>query len=259
MNDGLRSARRGAVLELTLDRPQRRNALSQTLIARLTEALRAAATDAGVRVVLLTGMPPAFCAGLDLHEVADTASEAGAHDTSALLGLYEAIECGSKPVVAAVNGPAVAGGAILAGVCDLVVCGRAAEFGFPGIRHGLVAPITMPYLLRLVGERRTRYLLLTGAMIPPPQAVEWGLANECVDDTELLPRARWYADLLATQPPDSLAQTRTLLNRLRDLHGPDVAAEVRRLSAAMPLTPEARAGVARFLEPRRWLDGPGTL
>lgn len=240
--------RRGGVIELTLNRPAQRNALSRELIAALADALRAASADDAVRSVLLTGAPPAFCAGLDLQELAETGRDADQHDTSALLGLYELIDGLPKPVIAAVNGPAVAGGAGLVCVCDIAICGATAQIGYPGIRRGLVAPIVMPYLLRLVGQRWARYLLLTGEMLSARQAVVAGLANEVVPDAELLARARYCADLFLSCPPAAVAQTKALLGRLRNLHGAELMEEARRLSAAVPLTAEARAGVQRFLD-----------
>ncbi len=250
MNAPLHVVRCGGVVELTLNRPARRNALSGELIAALAEELRKAGADAAVRSILLTGAPPAFCAGLDLHEVAEAGRTANQHDTSALLALYELIDHLPKPVIAAVNGPAVAGGAALVCVCDLAILAESAQIGYPGVRHGLVAPIVMPYLLRLVGERRARYLLLTGEMIAARQAVEYGLANEVVPDDRLIARARYYADLFQSCPPTAVAQTKAILARLRNLHGDELAAETQRLSAAVPLTDEARAGVRRFLDTR---------
>lgn len=248
MTKPLLTALHGASLELTLNRPARRNALSAELIEGLTGALRAAVADAGVRCVLLTGAPPAFCAGLDLHEVGATGRASAAHDTSGLLELYETIDNLPKPVIAAVNGPAVAGGAGLAAACDLVICAASAQLGYPGIRHGLVAPIVMSDLLRLVGERWAKFLLLTGEMLPAARAAEIGLVTEVVPDDELRARAGRWAALLAGHPPDALAQTKLTLRRLRELHGADRLEEARRLSAAVLLTDEARAGVARFLE-----------
>lgn len=244
MNEPLDIVLHAATLEMTLNRPARRNALSRELVARLTEALQAAAVDDNVRSILLTGAPPAFCAGLDLREVAEAADRTDTHDISALLELYETIDGLPKPVIAAVNGPAVAGGAGLASVCDLVICGRAAQIGYPGIRHGLVAPIVMTYLLRLVGERRAKYLLFTGQMLTAAQAVGYGLANEVSPDAELLDRARHVTGLLATYSPAALAQTKAVIARLRDLRGSDRIEEARRLAAALPVTAETRAGLA---------------
>lgn len=248
MTQPLQTHHEAGTLELTLNRAAQRNALSRELIARLTDAFRSAAGDDTVRSVLLTGAPPAFCAGLDLREVADAAADADAHDISALLELYETIDSLPKPVIAAVNGPAVAGGAGLVSVCDLALCGATALIGYPGIRHGLVAPIVMTYLLRLVGERRAKYLLLTGQMLTAAQAVEYGLANEVVPDAELLTRARHYATLFASYSPAALAQTKAAIARLRDLRGTDWIDEARRLAASLPVSPETRAGLSRFLD-----------
>ena len=248
MSDALLVARSGSTLELTLNRPAQRNALSRELIDRLTVELRAAVGDETIRSVLLSGTPPAFCAGLDLRELAGTEPAVGTHDTSALAELYETIDGLPKPVIAAINGPAVAGGAGLVSVCDIVICGAAAQIGYPGVRHGLVAPIVMTYLLRLVGERRAKYLLLTGELLTANEAVAYGLASEVVPDGELLVRARGCAELFATCPPAALAQTKALLGRLRELRGAEGVAEARRLSTSLPLTAEVRASLARFLE-----------
>jgi methylglutaconyl-CoA hydratase len=248
MNAPLHIVRRGAGVELTLNRPARRNALSADLIAALAAALRQADADADVQSILLTGAPPAFCAGLDLHEVAAAGCKGNQHDTTALLALYELIDGLSKPVIAAVNGPAVAGGAALVCVCDLALFAESAQIGYPGVRHGLVAPIVMPSLLRLIGERRARFLLLTGEMIGARQAVECGLANAVVPDRELLAQARHYADAFQSCPRAAVAQIKAVLARLRNLRGEELRAETRRLSTLVPLTDEARTGVQRFLD-----------
>jgi methylglutaconyl-CoA hydratase len=248
VNEPLHARRRGGALELTLNRAGRRNALSAELIAALTEALQQAGADANVQSVMLTGVAPAFCAGLDLHEVAAAGRTTAQYDTSALLELYESIDNLPKPVIAAVNGPAAAGGATLVCVCDLAIFAESARIGYPGVRHGLVAPIVMPSLLRLVGERRARYLLLTGEMLDARGALEYGLANEIVPDRELLARARHYATLFRSCPAAALAETKAVLARLRALHDKQLVAEARRLSATVPLPDEARAGVQRFLD-----------
>jgi len=253
MNTPLASARYGARLELVLDRPARRNALSSQLITDLTAALRAADEDEAVRVVLLTGAGTAFCAGLDLHELTardgamEPEAEARTHDLAPLLTLYDTLEGLTKPSVAAVNGLAVAGGATLASLCDVVLCGASGGFGFPGIRRGLVAPIFMPYLVRQVGLRRARYLLLTGTLLSPAEAVACGLADEVVGDTELLEAARARGDALAALAPTAVSRTKALLRRWRLTGGGPASEEMRQVSAALTLDEQARAGVRRFL------------
>lgn len=244
--DLLQSVANGA-LELTLNRPNARNALSRSLIADLTAAVAAADQDAAIRSIIITGAPPAFCAGLDLREVAQTTADQAEHDASALLRLFETVDNLAKPVIAAVNGPAVAGGAGLCSVCDLVICGRSGVIGYPEIKRGLVAAIVMTYLRRLVGERQAKYLLLTGENLSAERAVEFRLATEVVADEELLPRARHYAALFAGYPPQALAETKRLWGRIRALQHADAVAEARRLNASMRLTSESRAGVSDFL------------
>lgn len=244
MNAPLHVEHAGAHVVLTLNRPGRRNALSRELIAALTAALRAAEQDDAVRCILLTGAPPAFCAGLDLHEVAETPPDAVAHDTSALLTLYETMDAATKPLIAAVNGPAAAGGAALLAACDIVICAASARIGYPGIRHGLVAPIVMPSLVRQVGRRRATYLLLSGQLISAAEAVAYGLANEVVPDERLATRVREVAEMFAAHPSAAVAETKALLRRFGSAVTAD---ETRRLAASVPLSDEARAGLRRFL------------
>src|SRR5262245_39181457 len=184
MSQPLLEVRTGPTLELTLNRPEARNALSRALIASLTETLKKADGDPELRSIIVTGAPPAFCAGLDLREVAATSADQAEHDASALLNLFETIDNLGKPVIAAVNGPAVAGGAGLVSVCDIVICGRGGSIGYPEIKRGLVAAIVMTYLRRLVGERQAKYLLLTGDTLSAERALEFKLCNEVVADDE---------------------------------------------------------------------------
>lgn len=248
MSDILTIERRERAALLTLNRPKCRNALSRALIDELTEALRRADADDDVRSVILTGAPPAFSAGLDLRELAQTSGEQAEHDASSLLELFEAVDNLSKPVIAAVNGPAVAGGAGLVSVCDIVICGASSVIGYPEIKRGLVAAIVMTYLRRLVGERVAKHLLLTGENLSAERAVELRLANEVVPDDQLMQRAQHYADMFASYPPGALANTKRLLGKIRGLQHADAVEQARRLNASMRLTDESRAGVSKFLE-----------
>ncbi len=223
--------RRGATAELTLNRPEKRNALSRAMIARLTNALRSAGADAGVRAILLTGAPPAFCAGLDLDELATAAALMPQVDLTDLAALYELIGSCPKPVVAAVNGPATAGGAALVNACDLALLASSAEVGYPGVRRGLPATIVIPQLVRHVGQQRASFLLLTGERIGARTACEWGLAVEVVEDSSLLPRARRLCEQLAGYAPEATAALKAALRH------PDHTART-----SLEITAVARAG-----------------
>src|SRR5437879_442426 len=164
---------------ITLNRPDKRNALSRALIQSLKDAFLRARDDSAARCVILTGAGPAFCAGMDLSELAETlhqpAEAAVWEDAQRLAGLYDLIYTFPKPTIAAVNGAAVAGGAGLVTVCDLAVAVPEARFGYPEVRRGLVAAMVMPHLLRHVGERTARHLLLTGDLIDTAEACRTGL------------------------------------------------------------------------------------
>ena len=183
--------------------------------------------------------------------MAETTPDQAEVDASNLLALFETIDTLPKPVIAAVNGPAVAGGAGLVSVCDLVICGRSGRIGYPEIKRGLVAAIVMTFLRRLVGERQAKYLLLTGETLDADAALRFGLCNEVVADEALLERARHYADLLAGYPPQALAETKRLWNRIRSLEDARALDEARKLNARMRLTAESRSGIAKFFDGRQ--------
>ncbi|MBN2448164.1 MAG: enoyl-CoA hydratase/isomerase family protein [Phycisphaerae bacterium] len=246
MSEILKTIRHARAVQLVMRRPECRNALSRELVDALTTALRAAADDSVVRGIVIRGTPPAFCSGLDLREVNDSAG--AAYDTSPLLTLYETIENARVPVIAAVGGAALAGGAGIVTACDLAVFGESATIGYPGIKHGLVAPIVMVYLRRLVGERFARQLLLSGAAIDAEHALRVGLCNAVVRDDEITNWALGEIDQLAEAPADAVARTKILLNRMRDEVGGSAAEEVRRLSAEVDLTDASRANLSAFLD-----------
>jgi methylglutaconyl-CoA hydratase len=238
---------------ITLNRADKRNALSRGLIAALTDAFMRAADDAEVRCVILTGAGGVFCAGMDLAELADSVhhSETPASvwdDALRLAALYDFIYGLPKPTVAAVNGPAVAGGAGLVTVCDLAVAAAEARFGYPEVRRGLVAAMVMPHLLRHVGERMGRYLLLTGELIDAAEAARCGLVNAAVPAGEVMARASAWARALAEGGPQALAATKDLLKRFsRQALSVE---EASRASAAPRLSDECREGLEAFFAKR---------
>ena len=256
MSDLVQYAHRGPAAVVTLDRPDKRNALSRNLIAALRVAISRAADDPAARCVVLTGTGPAFCAGMDLDELRGTLGDQSGlvwDDARKLSTLYELIYTLPKPTVAAVNGAAVAGGAGLVSVCDLAVAVPGAKFGYPEVRRGLVAAIVMPHLLRHVGERAARWLLLTGELIDADEAMRLGLVNEVVAPDQLLPTAEAWAGHLAAGGPKALATTKELLRRCSRQAMP--VEELADASAEPRLTDECRGGLAAFFDqkPPPWL------
>lgn len=242
---------------ITLNRPDKRNALSRGLITALTEAFQRARDDPAARCVILTGSGPAFCAGMDLAELQETlgcADEAGAvwEDVYRLAKLFDLIYTLPKPTVAAVNGTAAAGGAGFVTVCDLALAVPEAKFGYPEVRRGLVAAMVLPHLLRHVGERTARYLLLTGEFLDAAEACRTGLVNAVVPAAELPGRAHGWARALAEGGPRALATTKELLRRFS--RQAVAVEETARASAEPRLTDECRQGLRAFFakQPAPW-------
>jgi methylglutaconyl-CoA hydratase len=253
MSDQVIYERRGPAAVLTLNRPDRRNALSRGLITALGENVAQAGNDPAIRVVILTGAGNVFCAGMDLAELQESLGkgpeETPVWEDALRLGrVYEAIYSLPKPTIAAVNGAAVAGGAGLVTVCDLAVASPAVKFGYPEVRRGLVAAIVLPHLLRHVGERMARYLLLTGELIDAPDAHRAGLINAIVPGEDLLSKAHGWAQFLAEGGPSALAQTKLLLRQFS--HQKVSVEEAARASAAPRLTEECRLGLEAFFAKR---------
>jgi methylglutaconyl-CoA hydratase len=248
----LYESRPPAVL-ITLNRPDRRNALSRALILALTEAFARARDDAAGRCVILTGAGSVFCAGMDLAELQAKVSqpleaETVWDDALVLAKLYDLIYTLPKPTIAAVNGAAVAGGAGLVTVCDLAIAAPEARLGYPEVRRGLVAAMVMPHLLRHVGERPARYLLLTGELIDGIEACRIGLVNAVAPAGELMDRALAWARALAEGGPSALASTKSLLTQF-SRQAPSIE-ECARASAAPRLTEECQQGLRAFFEKR---------
>lgn len=245
---------RPPVVLLTLNRPDRRNALSRGLIVALTEAIDRARDDAAARCVILTGAGNAFCAGMDLAELQESLSTGAGKqapvwdDALRLAKLYDLIYTLPKPTLAAVNGTAVAGGAGLVSVCDLAVAVPEARFGYPEVRRGLVAAMVMPHLLRHVGERTARYLLLTGELIDAKEACRVGFVNDVAPAEQLLTRALAWAHSLAEGGPNALARTKELLHLFsRQAVGLEEAAKA---SAVPRLSEECKQGLEAFFNKR---------
>jgi len=253
-------SRKPAVV-LTLNRPDRRNALSRDLIAALTEAFGRARDDATVRCVILTGAGNAFCAGMDLAELQESLTAGKGQqapvwdDALRLAKLYDLIYTLPKPTIAAVNGAAVAGGAGLVSACDLAVAVPEARFGYPEVRRGLVAAMVMPHLMRHVGERMARYLLLTGELIDAEEACRVGFINSVAPSEQLLTRALAWAHSLAEGGPNALARTKELLQLFScQAVGLEEAAKA---SAAPRLSDECKQGLEAFFNkrPAPWAPG----
>ncbi len=240
-----------------LNRPSRRNALNTELLNELRSALTELELNATVRAVILTGEGKAFCSGLDLEELQQMhqkSFEESLADSRRYADVLKQIYLYSKPVIAALNGPAIAGGCGLASVCDLVVAARSARLGYTEAKIGFVAAIVSYFLARNVPEKTVRDLLFTARHIDADEAYRLGLVNEVVEDTELLTRVRELTRQVCANSAQSIRASKALLARTvsPDLdEALDYACE---LNARSRSSADCIEGVAAFLEkrPPKW-------
>jgi methylglutaconyl-CoA hydratase len=238
---------------ILLNRPEKRNALTPQLIEELTHALSAAATSPHGQVVLITGAGSAFCAGLDLEVLRANAdadpSEAQA-DAERIAALFRALYQLPKPTIAAVNGPAIAGGMGIATLCDITLAVPEAKFGYTEVRIGFIPAIVSAYLRTQIGDKRARDLLLTGRLISAEEAERLGLVTRVVPEPDLLREARATAAKLQRNSPAAIAATKRLLARFAGRHLPDDIDAAIRASVQQRAHPDFREGVTAFLEKR---------
>lgn len=239
---------------ITLSNPEKRNALNADLVAGLKEALAALEEDGDVRVIGLRGDGPDFCAGADLREVRDSV-EAGMmatlEDAESLGELFLALRRLPKPVVAAVHGNALAGGAGLATACDLIVASEDARFGYPEVKIGFVPAMVMAILRRSLGEKQAFELVATAEPVDAATARRYGLVCRVLEGEEpdgFHAAAEGFLEELAERSASALALSKRLLYQLDGAgfeEGLQAGAEVNALSR---FTEDCRAGIERFLD-----------
>jgi methylglutaconyl-CoA hydratase len=246
----LASSREGGILTLTLDRPDKRNALSSALVDALHRALDGADLDADVRVLVLTGAGKDFCAGADLEELlasADASPEANEASALRLGTLFTRMREIPKPVVAMVRGRALAGGAGLMTACDIVLAGAGAQVGYPEVLRGFVPAMVMTPLRRLVGEKVALDLVLTGRLLSATEAHACGLVSRVVPEEELDRELGALTRALASAPVSALALTKQLFYQLDGQSFEQGIALGARVNALARQTPDFRDAIGRFL------------
>jgi len=201
------------VATMTLNRPDKRNAITSEMMSALSEALQRAADDSSVRVLLIRGAGKDFCAGLDLSEVLKSAEDAPSSLASArrLGHLYIAMRRHPKPIVAAVQGRALGGGAGIATASDLILAAESAQFGYPEVKLGFIPAIVATMLRRAVNERQAMELALTGEPLSAPRAYAIGLINRVVPDAGFDAEVERYVATLAGHSATAMSLSKTLL------------------------------------------------
>jgi methylglutaconyl-CoA hydratase len=234
---------------VTLNRPERRNALTLELLTELCAAVNLASEQPEQRVLILRGAGAAFCTGLDLKEAAD---QTKAHATAEMVAnTLITISQTRLVTIAAVHGAAVAGGAGIMSACDFVVAAEGTKIGYPEVRRGLVAGLVMTFLRRQVGERNMRELLFGAELIDAARAKEIGLVNRVVSRDGVMNEAQKFTASVLQAAPGALAQTKRLVEELwwRSVKE-DVDLALRYHMQARE-SAEAREGIAAFNEKRK--------
>src|SRR3989454_5737088 len=240
----------GNLATLTLNRPDKRNAISAAMISELQSALDAV-EKSHARVGILTGNGKAFSAGMDLEMLAAIAQQSpteNQEDSRRMAKMFRRIWSFPKPLIAAVNGAALAGGCGIATLCDFTLAVPEAKFGYTEVRIGFLPAIVSVFLTRQIGEKRTRDLLLTGRLLEASEAREIGLVTEIVPPEQLVERAREYADTLIEASASSLTRAKHLLT---SAVASSVDHDLERAileNARIRSTPDFREGVASFFE-----------
>lgn len=246
-------ANHSGVTTITLNRPEKRNALSPVMMEELTAALNNSASSAECGVVVLTGAGSAFCAGLDLEHLEAMATktpEQHHEDSARVAKLFRALYDCPKPTIAAVNGAAIAGGTGLAFICDFTLAVSEAKFGYTEVKIGFVPALVSSFLVLQIGEKAARDLLLTGRLFNAQEAHGLGLVNEVVNPDELTEHVRHLTHLLLRNSPESLRATKQLLSEhSRARLDAEIASSMKRNSASRS-TADFQEGIRAFLEKR---------
>jgi methylglutaconyl-CoA hydratase len=241
----------GAVRVLTLNRPEKRNALNDALIVALKDALRGADANEALRAVVIRGAGKDFCSGADLEalrKISKASYEENLEDARNLAELFSMIREIRVPVIAAVHGRALAGGCGLATACDLVIATRSARFGYPEVKIGFVPAMVAAILRRNLGEKKSFELLTQGFEFSAEEANAIGLVNAIFEEHGFEAAALEYASVYTKVSGSAVAMTKRLLY---DIDGDDFAVAVKKgveTNAKARMTDDCKRGIAKFFE-----------
>jgi methylglutaconyl-CoA hydratase len=238
------------VARITMDRPEKRNALNDAVIAGLKDALRAADADGAVRVAVIMGAGSDFCSGADLsalQKISEASIDENLEDARSLAELFALIRRVSVPVVAAVRGRALAGGCGLATACDVVLASRAARFGYPEVKIGFVPAMVMAILRRNVSEKRAFELVTRGGEIGAEEAERIGLVNRVFDDEDFESEVERYVAGFERVSRTAVVLTKRLLYQMDGLTFDAALQSGIDVNAIARMTEDCQRGIARFL------------
>ncbi|MDP9111955.1 MAG: enoyl-CoA hydratase-related protein [Candidatus Eremiobacteraeota bacterium] len=256
-SDVLTVSTRDEIARVALARPDVRNAFNADLIANLARAFEHLARDPGVRAIVLRGEGKAFCGGADIgwmRASLDLSRDENVADARKMSEMFRTIDRCPKPVIAAIHGAALGGGAGLAAVCDIVVCARDAIFGFTEVKLGIIPAVISPFVLSKIGVSNARALFLTGQRFDAERARAIGLVHEVVAPEELDAAVERTITEIRSAGPGAVAAAKRLIERVSETpydESRDITAEA---IAGQRTTPEGQEGLRAFLErrPPQW-------
>lgn len=247
----LLTATESAIRTITLNRPEKRNALNDELIAALKAALREADSDESVRAIVIRGAGKDFCSGADLsaiQKIATASFEENVEDARVLAELFELIREVKVPVIAAVHGRALAGGCGLATACDLVVATDTSRFGYPEVKIGFVPAMVTAILRRNLGEKKSFELLTQGYEYSANEGLALGLVNRVFAEDSFDSDVREYAAVYSKVSRSAVELTKSLLYRIDGHTFADALETGAQINAKARMTEDCKKGIAKFLE-----------
>ncbi|MGA2622638.1 MAG: enoyl-CoA hydratase/isomerase family protein [Bacteroidota bacterium] len=241
------------VATVTMNRPDKRNALDETMIEELAGVLQNINRSAESRVAILTGAGGFFCAGMDLDYLrimSDKGHEDNLKDAHNFLNLLEIVSNLKKPIIAMVDGPALGGGCGLAAACDFVLAAKdSSRLGTPEVHLGFVPAVILVFLIKRMGEGRAKELVLRGNILDAAKAKEVGLVTEIIEDSKLKPTTVAFAEeLAATTSPSSINLTKELFSRMNDMNLKEIMEYAANLNALARKTGDFRKGIDSFIK-----------
>jgi len=239
---------------ITLNRPEKKNAINNTLVSELSDLLDNLKEDRETKVLILQGSGDAFCSGADLEylkNLKEYSYKENLKDSKTLAELFLKIYEFPKLTIAKVNGAAIAGGCGLATVCDFVFATENSKFGYPEVKIGFVAAIVSVFLIRQIGERKARELLLSGAILNAREAFSFGLINKVLLNNEIDTYIESFISKIIGNSPQAIKGTKSLLNSFSFDLPVDILDELAKINAEFRQTSDFSEGVNSFLEKRK--------
>ena len=248
------TARDGVHFSITLNRPHKKNALNGVMVSELKSAFQYAAEDDQIRTVTLSGAGDAFCSGADLgylKEMRAFSKTENLQDSLELAGLFFDIYSFPKPVIAVVDGPALAGGCGLVSVCDFILASKNSKFGYPEVKIGFIAALVSAFLIRQAGERRARELLISGRILKSEEALELGMITAVYTHKELLEAHNEIKNELCRNSMQAVKKTKEIFT---SFVFPNIEAELKKLAwfnADFRNSEDFIEGISAFIDKRK--------